>query len=154
MEHMDDLKRAYKTSLIINSGIIAGFVIYAVIIEFLKSRYNPFEGFVDLAQIAFLRYILYGLAILLIFIVRVLRGTLLRTSPSDDAKTLITKLSRASIATAALCEVPVVFGLVLFLIGGHSRDFYLLLGLSFIIVFLYFPRYRNWEEWLRIKKEI
>ena len=153
MEPMEDLKKAYQTSLIINSGIIAGLVIYAVVVELLKSRYDPFEGFVDFAQIAFLRYLFYGLAIMQIFIIRVLRGALLRVSQSDDSKTLIVKLSRTSIATAALCELPAVFGIVLFLLGGHSRDFYLLLGLSFVLVFLYFPRYRNWEEWIKTSQQ-
>lgn len=152
MEPMDDLKKAYQTSLIINIGVIFGLAIYAGIIEFLKSRDDPFEGFVDFQQIATLRYIFYGLAVLQIFVIRVLRGTVLRASASDDSKSLIIKLSRASIATAILCELPAVFGIVLFLMGGQSRDFYLMLGLSCILVFLYFPRYRNWEEWIKTRK--
>ena len=153
MEPMEDLKKAYQTALIINIGIIFGLVIYAVLVEILKSKFAPFEGFVDFKQITILRYVFYGLGILQIFIIRVLRGALLRASASDDSKTLIIKLSRASIATAVLCELPAVFGIVLFLMGGHSRDFYLMLGLSFILVFLYFPRYRNWEEWIKTMKK-
>jgi hypothetical protein len=154
MEPMGDLKKAYQSSLIINIGIVAGLVIYAVIVEIIKSKFAPFEGFVDFEQMALLRYIFYGLAVLQIFIIRFLRGALLRASPSDNSKTLVIKLSRASFATAALCELPAVFGLVLFFLGGHSRDFYLLLALSFVLVFLYFPRYRNWEEWIKTCNEI
>ena len=152
MEPMDDLKKAYQTSLIINIGIIFGLVIYAVIIELMKSRYDSFEGFVDFEKITILRYVFYGLAILQIFFIRVLRGVFLRASASDDSKTLIIKLSRASIATAVFCELPAVFGLVLFFVGGHTRDFYLMVGVSFILVFLYFPRFRNWEEWVKTRK--
>jgi hypothetical protein len=42
-----------------------------------------------------------------------------------------------------------IMGLILFLLSGLRRDFYLLLVLSFIFVFLFFPRYSNWEEWVR-----
>ena len=149
MNPADDLKKAYQTSLMINIGVIGALIIYAVIVEILKSKLAPFGGFVNFGQIAILRYIFYGIAILQIFVIRILRGTFLRASASDDPKTFIIKLSRASIATAVLCELPAVLGIVLFLMRGHSRDFYLMLGLSFFLVFLYFPRYGNWEEWIK-----
>jgi hypothetical protein len=56
-----------------------------------------------------------------------------------------------SMISAALCEVPVILGWVLFFLSGNVRDFYILLFISLVLFVLYFPRFSNWEEWIKAK---
>ena len=154
MESRDDLRKIFQTSIKINGAILVTLIIYAVIVEIIKSQYTPFRGFVDSIDMTLLRYVFYGLALFQIIIIKFIRGILLPKEASEDLKSIFIKLNKTSIITATLCEVPTIFGLALFLLGGYSRDFYLLLILSFFLSFLYFPRYRNWEEWIKANAKI
>lgn len=149
---MSDLRKGYKISVIISGAMIASLFIYVLVVEFIKARHEPFLGFVRLQDKVLLRYVFYGLSVVIVLILRMFRGILLRKSPTDDALTLINKLQRTSILTSALCEGPSLFGLILFLLGGFSRDFYLLSFVSLVLLFMYFPRYKNWQGWLNINR--
>lgn len=144
---MSDLRKAYQIASLVNISIVGSLIIYVVIVEIVRRQCEHFISFVDPSELTTLRYILYGIAVFNIFIIRIFRGLLLRKSPSDDSKALRVKLLRSSILTSALCEVPAIFGLVLFFIAGSVRDFYYLSFVSLILAFLYFPRFRNWEGW-------
>ena len=146
---MNDLKIAYRFSVIIGGAIIASLFIYVVVIEFIKSQFRPFSGFAHLYNVGTIRYIFYGLAIVQVIVIRLLRGFLLRKTPEDDLKTLIGKLQKTSLLTSALCEGPAIYGLVLFLLSGYSMDFYVLLFVSLVLMFMYFPKYHQWEAWLK-----
>lgn len=149
MEQTDDLRKLYKLAVIAAAAIILTLAIYTVVVEVIRSRHEFFFGFVNLDNIGIIRYVFYGLAVIQVVIIRVLRGTLLKKSPSDDAVKLKGKLFKASIFTSAFCEVPAIFGLVLFLLGGLYKDFYILLFVSLFLMFMFFPRYNNWETWLK-----
>ncbi len=144
---MSDLRKAYQVASLINISVVGSLIIYIVIVEIIRRQFEHFISFVDPSEFTKLRYILYGIAVFNVFIIRIFRGLLLRKSSSDDSKALRVKLLRSSILTSALCEVPAIFGLVLFFIAGSVRDFYYLCFVSLILVFLYFPRFRNWEGW-------
>lgn len=146
---MEDLKKAYQTSTIVNSAIMASLFIYVIVAEIIKARYEPFEGFVRDSNLHPLRYSLYALALVQLVVIIKIRGILLKKDSFNSMEDVIIRLSRASIITSALCEVPAIFGLILFLLGGRSKDFYILLVWSGILFFLYFPRYSNWEKWAR-----
>jgi uncharacterized RDD family membrane protein YckC len=60
----------------------------------------------------------------------------------------IQRLLILSIITYAFCESIAIFGLILFLMGGNSLDFYFFAGLSLMFYFIFFPRYYQWEEYL------
>jgi hypothetical protein len=146
---MEDLKKAYLTSTIVNSAIIASLVVYVVVAEMIKAQYEPFEGFVKGFDLPPLRYALYVLALVQLMVMIKIRGILLRKISFDGPEEAISRLSRTSLITSALCEAPAIFGLVLYLLGGLSRDFYVLLAWSGFLFFLYFPRYSNWESWVK-----
>ncbi len=150
---MNELRKAYKISVIISAAMIASLIIYVLIVEFIKERYEPFLGFVKLRDKVFLRYVFYGLSVVIVLTSRMFRGILLRKSAADNTLTLIQKLQRTSILTSTLCEGPSLFGLTLFLLGGFSRDFYLLSFVSLVLFFMYFPRYKNWQSWLNINSK-
>ncbi len=66
----------------------------------------------------------------------------------EELSSKIQKLFSATIITYALCESVAIFGLVLFLTGGETFDFYLFIALSLTFFAVHFPRYGQWEEYL------
>ncbi len=146
---MDNLKKAHQIAFTLNAAIIGTLIIYAIVIEVIRRQLAPFTGFGEISDISVVRYLFYGIVVIDVFVIRVLRNLILRKSSSDDARSIIQKLFRSALITAALCEVPALLGLLFFLLAGSIRDFYQLAGLSFILVFLHFPRYGNWETWIK-----
>ena len=148
MINQDELQRHLKTVALIAVSIIVSLLAYLGIAEFIRARFRPFHGFMPVADLRSLRYVIFGLAVVTIILVRLLRQVLLRKSPHDDDKTALHRLQRATLVTLVLSEVPGILGLVLFLLGGLNIDFYFLLFASLVLVFMYFPRRSGWEEWL------
>lgn len=91
----------------------------------------------------------YALSIIHVFLLRIVRGLLFKKLPINNRQMLISKLEQASIISVVLSEGPALYGLVFFFLSGMSRDFYLLLLVSGIILFMYFPRFKNWQYWLK-----
>jgi hypothetical protein len=148
MVNQDELRSHLKTVSLIALSIIVSLLLYLAVAEFIRARFRPFHGFVAVAGLQQLRYVIFGLAIVIIILVRVLRQVLLKKSSRYDDKTALHRLQRATLITLVLSEVPGILGLVLFLLGGLNVDLYLLLFASLLLVFMYFPRRSGWEEWL------
>jgi F0F1-type ATP synthase membrane subunit c/vacuolar-type H+-ATPase subunit K len=146
---MNDLKKAHQMAFTLNAAIIGTLIIYAIVVEIIRRQFAPFAGFGGISDISVIRYLFYGIVVINVFVIRALRNLVMRRSSTDDTQSIIRKLFRSTLITAALCEVPALLGLLLFFLAGSIRDFYQLAGLSFILVFLHFPRYGNWEA--RIK---
>lgn len=146
---MNDLKKAHQMALTLNAAIIGSLIIYAIVFEIIRRKFAPFTGFGGISDMTLIRYLFYGIVVVNIFVIRFLRNMIVRKSSTDDIQSLIRKLLRSAVITAALCEVPALLGLLIFLLAGSIRDFYQLAGLSFILVFLHFPRYGNWEAWVK-----
>jgi hypothetical protein len=84
----------------------------------------------------------------MVFASTVLKGTILRNAPaSGDLR--LQRLRTASIITAAFAELPAIFGLVLFILGRQSSDFYILLVVSLYMLVRHFPRREQWEAYVR-----
>jgi len=148
MENREELGRHLRTVTMIGVSVIVSLLLYLGVEEFIRARFRPFSGFVAVSDLQRLRYAAFGLAILGVVMIRVSRQALLRRSSRDDEKAARHRLQRTSLLTLVLAEVPAVLGLVLFFVGGLNIDFYLLLLVSILLVFMYFPRRSAWEEWL------
>ena len=149
MEDLSRLRKAYRTSSLIGAAIIASLFLYAVVVEVGRAWLKPFLGFARVENALVLRYAFYAAAIVMVISSRILNSLILRKSSLADAKAVIRKLSLAAIVSMALGEGPAVMGLALFLLGGFSRDFYMLLIVSLFLEFMYFPRLRNWQDYLK-----
>ena len=149
MEHRDDLRKAYHTAVMVNAAVIGTLIAYAVILEIIRKQLAPFQGFVESMDFSVLRYIFYGIAVINIFLIRIAGVSLLKKRNSDEFKLIRLQLLKASVVVAAFCEIPAVLGFILFLLIGSVRDYYQLAGVSFILVFLHFPRHGKWEEWAK-----
>ena len=143
----DNFRKKYKIAVSVNAFILGSLFIYAICVEILKVQFKPFTGFIHIHSITVIRYLFYCLAILLVIMIRFFRGIILRKTPSQDRTELIGRLYKTSILTSTLLEGPALFGLALFIINGLVWDFYCLLFVSFLLLFMYFPRYKNWSQW-------
>jgi hypothetical protein len=149
MEPFADLKKAFRSTTLASGAVIVTLFIYAVIVEVIKSELKPFTGFLLMADKQVLRYLSYGLAILVVVLTRILGRTWLKGNPGEAPQVFIQKLSRAAVLTAVLAEVPAVLGFVFFLLTGAARDFYYLLFVSLFLEFMYFPRTKTWVEMIK-----
>lgn len=136
---------AHRQAMVVTGAIASSLVIYAVMIEVLR-RVLPapvaFESF------EMLRIALFAVAGVLVFTSTVLKGALLRNPPAHGDMR-IQRLRSASILTAAFAEIPVIFGLILFIVGRESSDFYILLVVSIYMLVRHFPRREQWESYVR-----
>lgn len=118
-------------------AFIVSLFVYALVAELLSSQVQNFPlQITENPDYSKLRYIFYGVSIILIILVRSLRKTLLKKAP----------VHINAIITAAICESPAILGLILFILSGIKRDFYFLLIISLFLLFMYFPRLSHWEE--------
>ena len=151
MEYKQDLGRAHKTATILYIAFMLSLAIYLVVFEVLKARIPDFQGMTEKFDFPWLGYAFYALGLLQIFLIKFIRETATKSITTVEVPILIQHLQRMSMISAALCEVPVILGWVLFFLSGNVRDFYILLFISLILFVLYFPRFSNWEEWIKAK---
>jgi F0F1-type ATP synthase membrane subunit c/vacuolar-type H+-ATPase subunit K len=143
--HVEELKRVYRLATIIGIAMISSLFIYVFVVEFIKVNVNININLPS-SMADFLRYLFFAIAIVEFLLIRFLRSHMI-SGPSSPAK--IQKLFSMAVITYALCESVAIYGLILFLIGGRRFDFYSLMILSLIFFAIYFPRYAQWEEWLK-----
>ena len=151
---MSSLKKVYETyrsAMIIGAAIGGALVFYVVLVEIFKSIQDPVDPLDDRSRYDLLRIIFYALALAQFLMIGFVRGLILRSSPPVPVEILLARLARANIVTLALCELPALLGLVLFFVAGFISDFYLLFGVSMLLLFFYFPRYNKWKNWVRDK---
>jgi hypothetical protein len=141
------LSRMFRSALFVAAAVLAALPVYILAVEILKGRGVRLGLSLAAATANALRYGLYGAAVVAVILLRVLRGMIIRKRPGDSPDRLAQKLLQASILTSVLSEVPALLGVVLFLVAGFYRDFYILLIVSLFLMFMFFPRYRNWSEW-------
>jgi len=149
MEPTSDLKRVFRTTVIINGALVACLFLYALIVELVRSQLRPFTGLVSGLYFQTLRYPFFGAAVGAVVFVRLVSRTLHKVTPSEDIHHMIPRLSRTAVISSALGELPAVLGFILFLLTGFSRDFYCLLFVSLFLEFMYFPRLQVWQELAR-----
>jgi hypothetical protein len=147
MDFHEELGRHSRSVSVVAAAIIASLVIYLGLVEVLRAALKPFRGFAAIADIQPIRYAVFGAAVVVIILIRVLRPRLLRKNPREDPKTALHRFQRAALLTMVLGEIPAILGLGLFLLGGNNVDFYILVFTSLLLVFMYFPRREAWEEW-------
>jgi len=123
-------------------AVIGTLVVYVAVVEWLNRSRDVVET-EPLPEVA--RFILYGVAISMVFLTQIVRALVLRGIPRDlDAA--IQRLNLASVITGILAETPALMGLVLFIVWGQYTDFYILLFVSLYLFVRHFPRYGTWEK--------
>ncbi|MGB9836512.1 MAG: hypothetical protein ACPLRX_07220 [Candidatus Saccharicenans sp.] len=151
MDSREIIKRTHRISALVGYAVFGAMLLYLVLVELMKAKLAPFRGLYpieDVRVIMKLRYLFYGLSALSVILARLLQALLLKKKPGDTPADLLNKLHRTSLVLVIMSELPAMFGLILFLLRGLVRDFYILLGVSVIVLFIFFPRRATWEQWL------
>ena len=147
----DNPQKGYRLAAILSVITFLHVFMYAVLVEVLLVYSSP--PFVDLDNdsLAILRYFLLGVAIAEIFLIRVLRNHMNKRARKErlTGKKLIQHLMSTSLITDAICDSVAIYGLFLFMFTGDSLDYYIFMVLSVILLGIYFPRYGEWEEWIK-----
>ena len=142
-----NLRQDYRVTAFVAAAMMGAVAMYAAVVTVLQFQQQPFAGFAP-EKLGQLREGFFLLILFVLVGIRMTRKGVLKRGPGDNPKALVNKLKMATIITFALCEVPAILGLVLFLLGGSSKDFYSLALVSVAFMVLYFPRYRHWETWV------
>ncbi len=133
----------YKQILTIGFSIIASIPIYLVVgnmIEFEKQNLpNPS-----------VRYIFLGVALLIAFLIRIIRSIILQKQERTTFIHLMNRLKASSIITFALCEAIAIIGITEYFLTGMKMDLYLMLFLSLVFFAVHFPRKSRWEYYINL----
>jgi len=126
-------------------------VMYAVVVEMIRTQMAPFTGFVPTAPLGLLRPALAVMAVVGLAVAKILRSSILGRPAAiasvPGVSPFVQRLLPASIVTLALCEAIAIYGVVLFLLGGRRSDFYGFAAGALLAFAFYFPRRSQWEEW-------
>jgi hypothetical protein len=152
MSALKKLYNSYRLVMLIGGAMGASLIFYFIIVKTLESRgIAPQSTLHEDTSLDLIRLIVYGSSIMLAFVISFVRSVMLRSASGESVEELVNKLFQAGIITLAFCEVPAVLGLVLYFIGRMYFDFYILLALSLVLFFFYFPRYERWKAWMERK---
>jgi F0F1-type ATP synthase membrane subunit c/vacuolar-type H+-ATPase subunit K len=160
---VDKLRAAYRVSVIIGLAIMASLLVYAILVGLFENGSIALSDTPALSGsgLEIMKFALLGASAVIFFVIRFVNARLLnagggrdqaidtRPRPATGTEAEFGRLTTASIITYALCETPAIFGLVLYVLGRNSADFYLFLMASLFYFATNFPRFSQWEEWYR-----
>ncbi len=141
------LETGRRVAAMIYGAMMGSVLLYAVAVEVVNFSQAPFSGFAARTMDPMVRYSLWGVALLQIILIALVRRSLLAKSAGPSTAASVAKLITVAIVTAALAEIPAILGLVLFMVSGLRADFYGLLTLSLALLATWFPRLESWREW-------
>jgi len=156
---MEELRNRYRITALIGAAMIAGVFVYLGVAEFIKNSY-PIPAWANPSpQWKILRIALFAVALSEIVGMALIKRLLLYagiSAPQSNASSpslaaLAQKLATTSIILFAFSESIAIYGLVDFFITGISRDLYIFIALSILAFAFYFPRYSQWEKYVREK---
>lgn len=143
MSLSEETLQSHRKSLIFHLSAMAGLIVLGIAVLMLQ-RSGASRLLLE-SPGPVLRYLFYAAAVVAIFTVRLLHNALIRRALRGHPQKILNRLQKASLWTAALCEIPALLGFMFFLLTGTSRDFYFLLILSLILFFMYFPKKIQWQ---------
>lgn len=150
---MDKLHAAYRVVVIIGLAIMASVLVYAVIVGLFENGTLPLGGEAlpeETAEIV--KFACLGIAALAFPLMRFLSNKAMNSGsagPEAGGPGDFGPLTVAAVITFAFCEMPAIFGLVLYILTRNATDFYLFFLISLFYFATNFPKYSQWEEWLK-----
>jgi hypothetical protein len=149
MDPQEELRSHLRPASMVGAAIFATLFVYLGLVEVFRSVLGPFRGFASGVRIQPFRLGAFCAAAAVILLILLLRPRLFGRRGQDDLPAAARRLQKASIVILILGEIPAILGLVLFIAGGNTVDFYKLLLASLVLAFITFPRRAAWEEWLK-----
>ncbi len=159
---MEKVGQYHRMATVIGHGMIGTLLIFAAVVETLKATHPETQGVLPPSTLEILRYLFLGMTLIEFFVIRIVKKMILSgggrisalSNQGDPLLAKVQKLFTTAIIVFAFCESVGIYGLVLFMIGGSSFDFYLFIFLSLAFFAFYFPKYSQWEEWVSPKMSI
>jgi F0F1-type ATP synthase membrane subunit c/vacuolar-type H+-ATPase subunit K len=145
MPPRDELAKACRTAQVIGVAMLVSLGLYALVANLIQQAHAPFAGFTPGAPHDLLRWIFVALALAGLGLTRVVQ----RAVFANQALPVLGRLTSAAVVALAQCEAIAVYGLVLFLLAGRVRDYYMFAALALVGFALYFPRREAWAEQAR-----
>ena len=142
---LERIHAAQRQAAMITGAIASSLLAYVLIVEILRRAQPSAE---PVANAGMLRIVFFALAGMVIFTATVTKSLLLR-NPPPTPEARLGRLRSASVLSAALSEVPAVFGLCLFLTTRSRGDFYILLVVAAYMIARHFPQRAVWELYVR-----
>ena len=153
---MNDLKKAYRATMLIGLWMIGSVFAFAIIVEFVKTIGHSIGATSPAPSAVILRYALFGVAAVIFFLIRAINNHFLagdvritRTGTPNRYSPDIQRLMTAAVITYAFCESIAVLALILYFLSGSPTDFYVFMLISLFFFSVYFPKYGQWEEWMK-----
>ncbi len=132
---------AFRIARIAMLAIASSLLFHVMIVEVVRRTVE--QGPSQLSE--FTRLAFYSVAFLSIVGSHMVRILMMR-KPVSGIDELANRLKVTTVITAALSELPIVTGLLLFLFDGQYGDFYVLGFISFYLMLRNFPRLSQWES--------
>jgi len=145
----DVVRRTIRPAVILAWILLASLPAFLALEELLRSRFRPFIGFAGLGHRLTLRYGFYLAAAAAVVVIRILNAVGPRKKKNGSEEDLVRRLRTVALLALAVAEAPALAGFTLFLAGGYNEDFYWLMSVSLVLLFMYFPRMRTWEAHLQ-----
>lgn len=124
-------------------------VIFILIVEAIRIWNGSFHGFLKTYDSRIVRTVLYALAFAQIFVVKWAANLPLKKEEVKQESDALQQLFISSLVTFALCDLVILMGFLLFLLYALRFDFYIFLGLSVFYMVVYFPKRKEWDDYLR-----
>jgi hypothetical protein len=149
----EEVGKGFNLVKMIGFAMVGSLMMLTAIVEIISRGVTTFEGYAPFPAIAYLRYALIAVAVADLLIARVIWKKMAAGSGSTMISETLRRLSTAAIIPLAICCSIGIYGLVLFLLGGSTLDFYLFLGLALVGFGIYFPRFEQWERELSFRED-
>lgn len=146
----EKIKNAQRTSLYLHLGVMVSLLLYIAVVEILGTKIASTS--VHSGSLSTLRYVFYGITIVLIFAIRRMNSLFKFGAKTGKREKSLSQLLKLSFVISLLCEIPALLGLIYFLVKGVKRDFYYLIILSGVLLFLNFPKYSKWQPLIESKE--
>jgi len=146
---MNKMKPYYWASLVFYAFIVLNILIDVLLVQFIipSGHSNSMSNL--------FKYVAVIYVILTMIFIGILKFLLLKRAPvSRPASAYFWRLLMISILSAVLCAPISVYGLAVYIMGGNKTDSYLVFGLVLLLMVYYFPRYGQWEKYIRSKTAI
>ena len=155
MSDHPQLKMVYQQSLIIALAMIIGCVLFGIMVTILSLKGTAIEPNSQTGSFRLIAGVLGLSALAASFMVKniILSGSSNIFQPGF-MKDPFSRLKMSVIIPFALCEGPVIFGLVIAFILKNPWDLILPSLIGCIGFFSHFPKYQEWEEWMKSNKHI
>jgi hypothetical protein len=149
-----EFDKAFAASRAIAWTLGGCLLLYLLLEEIIRARFRPFFGFGKVKDVAALRYGFFFLAVAAVIVLRLVHGRRLAAASKAGEAAAVRSLYRTAVISLTLAEIPALAGMTLVLLAGLNTDFYLLLFVSIVLVFMYFPRASAWEAVLEKRRPV